>query len=132
MSRPTLPLEEVRMLHKTAQALTRSLEAWEKIAANSNYDKTGLGFNLDDRFKVATMPVLRLDCWAGVYGNSGCSTAFGVGDEKTFTKAFGMVLNRKIVGLLKETRDLLMDEVRRNKDVMVSEAQARLKELEDL
>lgn len=96
-------LEKIQKLISVANRITNDIEEHKKAIKNSTCDKSGMGFNLDNRFKSHNGVLVRVDSWRGYYGNSGCSTAIGTLDEEIFSEHFLKVLNKRFDELMMET-----------------------------
>lgn len=98
-------MTDYKKMESTVRAIRKGLaRPDERRKSSTNWDKVGVGFNLDNRFTSFKLD-LRLTSWEGYYGNSGCSSFFHVGDEGVFEEAFLAVLNKNFNRLMAETAD---------------------------
>ena len=115
----------------TVKVLRDSLQKWERIKADpSKYDKTGIGINLDGRFRSVTVAGFSIDSWAGVYGSSSCSTAISVGNRDLFEKYFLLEIQRDLLGIIRRVADAIEAHSNEAKQAEITKLKHRLAELE--
>ena len=85
-------LKELTEYLKTANEIKYGFEKNMECIKNSNCDKRGIGFNLDDRFSTASIKI-SIDSWHGYYGNSSCSHILSISNTEIFKRAFLEELN---------------------------------------
>jgi dihydrodipicolinate synthase/N-acetylneuraminate lyase len=94
MALNTQTLEKIKSLRGDAARLAGFHETFAtKFGADQRCDKKGFGFGKDSRFAAFNLQT-SFDTWVGYYGNSGCSTALSVSDQKATSefiiKAIGL------------------------------------------
>ncbi len=121
--------EDISKLKTEVSLLSQGLSRWKEIAKDPRYDKTGLGFDLDTRFKGSEEIRLDLTSWSGVYGSSSCSTVFS-GLSNYFTSALLIWLNTHIIDVLEGTLAVMKAELAKCRDVELERARRELTEIE--
>ena len=124
--------EKVIELIRASNDITGGIATYDERRKESRYDKMGLGFNLDKRFKAHEGLSIRVDSWSGVYGDSGCSSVVHINNDEVFNKHFLKVLNLKFREIMSDVSKSILDEARINKDDALKDVQKRLKAIESL
>ena len=102
-------LEKIKNLQANSFAIrelfNRKIPHWKTDP--KHYDKTGWGFNQDDRFSACKGVLVWFDSHCGVYGNSGCSSQLSLSEP---------IFHRHLLGYLNTHKKEIMLEIADNID----------------
>lgn len=124
-------LNEFDELHKTFKVLEDCMERLELVKKDSNFDKKGLGFNLDSRFSAFKIQ-LSLDSWQGKYGNSGCGTIVHVANTDIFKKYLLKNLNKNIEKTLYDMVQSMKKDLAKEKEIKIQSLQEEIAKYEKI
>lgn len=99
--------------------------------ADSSYDKTGWGFNIDDRFSACGKIEIWFSSWMGVYGSSGSSSQLNL-NKGTFGEHLVKYLNNHQEEIMLAIADSIEQEAKGLKEKAKGELEAKLKDLNEL
>lgn len=93
-------LDEVKELRRNVSAIRGFFNVnLQKYKEDSQCDKFGYGFNLDDRFKACQGKTITFDSWKGYYGNSGCTNIVSLSPE---------IFNKHLLRYLNNNKHIIM------------------------
>ena len=126
-------LETIKKLRKNAGEIRNlfqnKIPKWKSDP--HTYDKTGWGFNKDDRFNACTPISIAFSSHMGTYGDSGCSSECSLSAD-IFNKHLVDYLNRNKEQIMLSVADSIENEAKTLKEKAESELQAELAKLSEL
>src|ERR1044072_8719916 len=103
-------VSKIQRLLNNSNAIIQAFANFEKYEKRKDhYDKTGFGFNKDDRFAACKGLGLRVDSWMGVYGDSGCSRQLDL-DDDVFNRHLLSVLQKDFKGIMLKVAESIRNE----------------------
>lgn len=124
-------LTEFDELHKTFKILEDGIERLEQVKTDTQFDKVGIGFNLDSRFSCLKLQ-LSLDSWAGQYGSSGCSNILHVANTDIFKKYLVKILNENIEKVLHKVAQTMKKDLAEEKNIKIQSLQEEIAKYEKI
>jgi len=126
-------LETIQKLRNNVSQIRTLFKEKIKLWAEDEkyYDKTGLGFNLDNRFSACSKIEIWFSSWKGVYGDSGCSSQLDL-DAEIFKNHLLKYLNLNKEEIMLKIADSIELEAKSLKDNAEEELNSQLKKLSEL
>lgn len=126
-------LERIKKLRRNANSIKGLFNVrMPKWAADTHhYDKTGSGFNTDDRFKACESFPVFFSSHMGTYGDSGCSTQCEL-DKEIFQNHFIKYLNKNTKQIMLSIAESIENEAKTLKEKAESELNAEMSKLKEL
>jgi len=126
-------LEEIKKLRRNAKEIRDlflvRIPSWAEYP--KTYDKTGWGFNGDDRFKSCSNVQVFFYSLMGTYGNSSCTTQCSL-DADVFASHLIKYLNKNQKAIMLAIADQIEDEARSIKEKAENELNQELNSLKEL
>ena len=123
-------VKELERYIKTIDSITSGILEFTKETHDSKCDKSGMGFNLDDRFRACSILELSIDSWIGYYGNSGSSRSLVITDENLFHKHLLKVLNIKFREIMAAVASSIEHDAMQYKEGALLNLQAKIDVIE--
>lgn len=120
--------DEFKKLERTTQQLRGAQDKFRKERSAPSADKTGFGFNLDDRFSSLKV-TLALDSWVGYYGSSSCSRVVNIEDTEAAKRALVKWMNIHLGEILAGMADIVEQELVGPRQKYIDQLKAELARL---
>lgn len=121
--------EKVKNLLAQANEIEGAFNKMAEYAKRpQHYDKTGFGFNADNRFAACEGLTLRVDSWMGTYGDSGCGRILSL-DKSIFNKHLMKVLSAEFEPIMRKVAESIRKEAGTLKEQAISELEKQKEQL---
>ncbi len=125
-------VKKIKDLTTVSVNINDAFERFKRWAKDpKQYDKTGFGFNLDNRFSACEGLSLRVDSWMGSYGSSGCYSVLSV-DKQIFNSHLLKVLNGDFEGIMRKVAQSIQHEASTLKEKALKELTEKSEEISTL
>lgn len=126
-------LEKVKELRQNVSEIRDlfniKIPKWEQD--KKHFDKTGFGFNIDERFSACSSIKIWFSSWMGTYGDSGCGTQTRL-NKDVFEKHLVKYLNKNKKEIMLEIANSIELEAKELKSKAEEELNEQLKALSEL
>jgi len=119
-------IETIKTLRRTSRLLSTLRPKYLEKVKEPSCDKHGMQFGGDDRFSVFKCTVF-LDCHAGYYGNSSCSSMGSIDNALAQT-----LLNRVLNKMMPQVLEAMAKEADIAAEKLTAEAQAEIDTLQTM